>query len=118
MTDFDLLEKYPIYSADSAGWVKKAAYGFVYIPKPTIVSGSISYTLIGFGTRTNSPDHFVNQDAVTKEYIRDYIESIEVNFEDLTNKVYERSLANCIYLKKWADNYKFSGQSYNKRSLF
>ena len=118
MTSLYLLERYPFWSADSAGWVKKAAYGFVYIPKPTIVSGSISYTLIGFGTRTNSPDHFVNQDAVTKEYIRDYIESIGVNFEDLTNKFYERSLANCIYLKKWADNYKFTGQSYNKRSLF
>ena len=41
-----------------------------------------------------------------------------VKFDDLFNKVYERSLANCIYLKKWADNYKFTGQSYNKRSLF
>ena len=50
--------------------------------------------------------------------IREYIESIGVKFDDLSNKVYERSLANCIYLKKWADNYKFTGQSYNKRSLF
>lgn len=118
MTSLYLLERYPFWSADSAGWVKKAAYGFVYIPKPNIVPGEMSYTLIGFGTRTNSPDHFVNQDAITKKYIREYIEQIGVKFDDLSNKVYERSLANCIYLKKWADNYKFTGQSYNKRSLF
>lgn len=99
MTSLYLLERYPFWSADSAGWVKKAAYGFVYIPKPNIVPGEISYTLIGFGTRTNSPDHFVNQDDITKKYIREYIESIGVKFDDLFNKVYERSLANCIYLK-------------------
>ena len=76
MTSLYLLERYPFWSADSAGWVKKAAYGFVYIPKPNIVPGEISYTLIGFGTRTNSLDHFVNQDDITKKYIREYIESI------------------------------------------
>lgn len=118
MTSLYLLERYPFWSADSAGWVKKAAYGFVYIPRPNIVPGEISYTLIGFGTRTNAPDHFVNQDAVTKKYIKDYIQRIGVNFYELPNKVYERSLANCIYLKNWADNYKFTGQSYNKKSLF
>lgn len=100
MTSLYLLERYPFWSADSAGWVKKAAYGFVYIPKPNIVPGEMSYTLIGFGTRTNSPDHFVNQDDITKKYIREYIEQIGVKFDDLSNKVYERSLANCIYLKK------------------
>lgn len=119
MTSLYLLERYPFWSADSAGWVKKAAYGFVYIPRPNYKLGEMSYQLISFGERKKDPMHFINLDKLTQEYIKQYLESIQIDVGKLFEDNSTRCLANCIYLKNWADNYRFIGQCCTaKKKLF
>ena len=118
MTSLYLLERYPFWSADSAGWAKKAAYGFVYVPLPEHKLGEPGYCLISFGERTKDSLHYINLSAEAKKFVDAYLEKIGMTVEELSTVHSSRGLANCMYLQDWANNYRFIGQSFNKRKLF
>lgn len=83
VTAFDLLTYWPWYSVDSASWVRKAAYGMIYVPRTTRLEFDYlkpPYSL-GFSTRAliraGREDHFDALSATQRLQVLRYLKEVK-----------------------------------------
>lgn len=105
MTSLDVLEMFPLYSADSTSWKLCAAMGCIMTPW-----GNIYVSERG----KLDKNYILNQNEEIKNKFFSYIENLGFTFDDLATNDNARYIANIKYLKNWADNYKFKGHTIKK----
>lgn len=109
MTSLRLLESFPFTSADSTGWIMTGANGSIMTP----------FGIITVSDRnTYSPNHVLRIRKDLLEDFQNYLDSMDIDFDLICKDYKYRMLANLKYLKSWADNYVYRGESVNKRALF
>lgn len=110
MTDFNLLEKYPITSADSTSWIMVGAMGNIMTD-----DGNVGVSI----EQKNNPCHFSH---LNKEHLKGFIKNVEeygFTLEGLAQNRDDRILYNAIYMqKKIAEIGKKSRKFSYKKSLF
>ncbi len=117
VTALPLLEKYPITSADSTAWIRSGAFGSILTKWGAIpISGVIEHRKV----------HLNNKPPIAVQAVEEYIESFGFKLKDLMHDNEEegitardrRIMFNAVYLEDWAKNYKYTGNSLYKKSLF
>lgn len=98
MTSLDLLQKYPITSADSTSWIMTAVTGSVFSPYGTICLSEES---------EKRKENFCNQRPAKQKVILQYIQSKGFEFEKLKTDYKQREEFNITYLQDWASNYEY-----------
>ena len=107
MTSLPLLEKYPFYSADSTSWLMTSANGGIFTPYGIICMSSV---------QERDPKHYIHLTAKQKDVVDKQLARFGITAEQCMEDYAFRNLNNALYLKDWADNYKFKGtNSYQKR---
>lgn len=95
-TQLDVLQKFPLTSADSTTWVQAAAYGNIIIDNKVYMISN--RRLNQNGNILNSTQHI--QEMISKK-IEQYGSTLEKCIEDYS----ERTMVNIKSMKEWADNY-------------
>lgn len=110
MTSLSLLEIFPFYSADSTSWIMQGATGMIHTPYGSLdVSDKNKYS-----TRSLFNNHPSGIKMVCK-----WLEINGITLQQVTEDYKSRMLCNLIYLKEWADNYKYKGGDIKiRKSLF
>lgn len=110
MTSLNLLQRYPITSADSTSWIMTAVTGSVFSPYGTIC--------LSKETAEKADNNFVNLPEAKQKTIIDYINKSGFKLEDLQGDYKQRELFNITYLQNWAKNYKYEPPKVYTRGLF
>ena len=99
VTVFEMLERYPWYSADSTTWLRTGIAGNIHSRycKGSVVNIS--------NQRSGHLNHISN--LPKKDLIIEEIESRGFTLEQLAEDYKARNLWNCMYYKDWADNFTF-----------
>lgn len=108
MTNLKTLSEYPITSADSTSWVLTAVNGNIMTKWGSL---AISDRRLGTG-------HFRGLMPSAQEIIRKYIEERGFTVEILESDYLERIHWNILYLKDWAQEYKYTPKKEQRRKLF
>lgn len=108
MTSLNLLERYPFYSADSTTWLLVAAMGNVMTPWGVWYCSK--------RTLTDNNLNCLPSDAL--EAVKEYFNSLGFTLEQISDSYEARMIANCMYLKKWADEYKYMPVTITYNKLF
>lgn len=102
VTVFDIIEKYPWYSADSTTWLRCAINGNIHSRhNKGVVNISDRKDRAG---RLNHLNHFIPE---LRDLIMNEIASYGFTLQELVDDYKKRQLWNCIYYKEWADNYVY-----------
>ena len=100
MTSLNVLEMFPLYSADSTTWKLIAAMGSIITP----------WGVVYVSTRGKyNKDYLLNLNKEIQDNILNYIELNGFTFDDVSNTDNARYIININYLKNWAKNYKYKG---------
>lgn len=91
MTDFDLLEKYPIYSADSTSWIMVGAMGNVMSEYGNIAVSN---------NQKNDPKHYSHLPQKAIESFNNLIAEFGFTLDDLADHRDNRILFNTMYMNK------------------
>ena len=108
ITQFETLEIYPFYSADSSTWLQTGKFGRIHtkVGRTTV---AVSVEGVHQDKHLNRyPKHL--QELVIKE-----IEDNGFTLEELSTIQKKRHLYNCLFFKKWADNFEFKPKTRPKR---
>lgn len=97
MTSLDVLEKFPLTSADSTSWIMCAANGGVYT----------SFGVITVSEKSDSPTHYRHLSIKEKKAIDDYIESYGYTTKEASEDYKVRMKLNILYLIEWMKNYTY-----------
>ena len=112
VTVFDMIEKYPWYSADSTTWLRTGIAGNIHSRHKVGSVINIS------DRREGDLNHLFHQPKELIDKIMDEITSRGFTYEELVNDYKKRHLWNCLYYKDWADNFVFKPSTKpKKRSL-
>lgn len=95
MTSLDVLEKFPLTSADSTSWIMCAANGSIYTPFGTIP----------ISAKSVSQGHYNTLGKVEQNVIKDYIENLGYTIEQVSEDYKARMQINILYLIDWMKNY-------------
>lgn len=117
VTNLKLLEKYPIYSADSTTWLRSAAFGNIVTKWGDIVVS---------GVLDKRKKHINHQPMIKKETLENYVADFGFDIKDLIYNNAEKNttardcriMFNATYFKYWSDNYVYKGGNSFKKSLF
>lgn len=99
MTSLNLLQQYPIESADSTGWIMTAVTGSILSPYGSICVSSDTIK------KTDNVAN-VNYKSSRKKVVLEYIQKMGFKLEDLQEDYKAREKFNITYLQNWAKNYK------------
>ena len=91
MTDFDLLEKYPIYSADSTSWIMVGAMGNVMSDFGTICVSE---------NQKNDPKHYSHLSKESIDNFNNMISEFGFTLDELAEHRDNRILFNAMYMQK------------------
>ena len=113
MTDFDLLEKYPIYSADSTSWIMVGAMGNIMSDYGNI---SVSKNQI------HNKNHYSHLPKKAIENFNATIQEFGFTLDELAEHRDNRILFNAMYMQSKVDQLnnmerKFSYRSMNKATI-
>lgn len=104
---FDVLEKFPFYSADGTTYLKFAAYGGIMTPFGVL---NVSNANCNSNNFKHIPDRF-------KEVVLDIILEAGYTIEDLSVSREQRIAFNIDYYLNWARSYKYKGLTDFKKVL-
>lgn len=107
MTSLDILQRYPAYSADSTTWLLVAAMGSVMTP----------WGVVYISNKSLSEENILCKSKPVVEAVQKYFDNIGFSLEQLSSDYTSRMIANCIYLKNWADNYVYKPAKVMKKCL-
>lgn len=108
MTDFDLLQKYPITSADSTSWIMVGAMGNIITDY-----GNITFS----EQQKNNKEHYSHLPKTALDNLEIQIVEKGFSFEGLSNNRNDRIMWNALYMKNRADNL-IQREFKPKKSLF
>ena len=97
MTSLDVLEKFPLTSADSTSWIMAAANGSIYTP----------YSTLPISSKSNVPGHYRTLMGKEKKAVDDYIEAQGFTAEQAGEDYKVRMKININYLIKWMQDYEY-----------
>ena len=95
MTDFDLLEKYPITSADSTSWIMTGATGMIKTDFGNIIVSDF---------QKNDPSHYSHLPKQAQKIINEEIKEFGFTLDDLKESRDNRIILNAKYMMKKASN--------------
>ena len=95
MTDFDLLEKFPITSADSTSWMMTGANGMIRTDYGCLLVSD---------RQKNDPQHYSHLPLEAQQEVNKEIKEFGFTLEDLKNSRDNRIILNAKYMRKKADN--------------
>lgn len=102
MTSLDVLEMFPLTSADSTSWIMCAANGGVYTP----------YGVVAISAKAPlSLNHYNMMQRKEKEVLHSYFNKLGFTVEELQNDYKARMKSNILYLMKWMKNYSYKEYS-------
>ena len=107
MTSLKVLERYPLYSADSTSWVLIAAMGSVMTPWGTYY--------VGDRLKSSKNLNYFSDDV--KDKVNEYFVSIGSSLQDVSENYVSRLLANCKFTHNWALNYQYRPMGVSKKKL-
>lgn len=100
VTVFDMIERYPWYSADSTTWLRTGIAGNIHSRnKKGVVNIS--------DQRKGDLNHLNHLPKELQEVIREEISSRGFDLEELVHDYKKRHVWNCLYYKDWADNFTY-----------
>lgn len=106
MTDFDLLEKYPIYSADSTSWIMVGAMGNVMT----------DYGVIAVSENQKAdPKHYSHIPQKAVEEFNSLIAEFGFTLDDLASHRDNRILFNAMYMQKKVKELNSRERKFNYR---
>lgn len=109
MTDFTLLEDYPIYSADSTSWIMIAAMGNIMTDR-----GSIAVS----DKQVNEPNHYSHLPKKDIEKFEHTISQFGFKLKDLSEFRDNRVMFNALYMQDKASKIDNTKSKLHKRKLF
>lgn len=109
VTVFEMLERYPWYSADSTTWLRTGIAGNIHSRycKGSVVNIS--------DQRKGHLNHISSYPEEKRKLIMDEIESRGFDFQELVHDYKQRHMWNCLYYKDWADNFVYQPLNKPKR---
>ena len=109
MTSLWVLNRHPFTSADSTSWIMTGANGGIMSE-----FGVLNVSDNG----KKNPKHVSNLPKPVLEKLKLHVESKGFTLEDLGSDYKARICFNIMYLKDWADNYKYEPVTVNQAKLF
>lgn len=105
MTSFDLLEQYPITSADSTSWIMTAANGGIMTDVGIINVSS---------SKKNLPEHYSHLDIEHQQEFNKKLEKYGFTLNELAEDYKKRELLNMMFMQEKANNivYKSKAKPY------
>ena len=97
MTSLDVLERFPLTSADSTSWIMCAANGGIYTP----------YGVISISNKSNGAGHYSTLSNIERKKIDEYIASLGFTAKDAGEDYKVRMKLNILYLIDWMNNYTY-----------
>ena len=115
VTDFKVLEAFPIYSADSSSFIQTSIRGNIHVP----INKKRECTVISLGRGSDKLNkiHFESLTAVTKDRVLGHIKSKGFTLEQLMESYQARMEYEVYYYAELRDNYKCTHKK-TSRSLF
>jgi len=114
-TSTNLLELYPLTSADSTAWCRRAAFGMIMTKFGDVICSEIS------SFKKRHINYNFGKDTIEK-YVNDFgfelRDLIHDNLETSVTANDQRSMFNAVFFKDWSDNYEYKGKNILKKSLF
>ena len=103
VTVFEMLERYPWYSADSTTWLRTGIAGNIH-------SRHIGNSVMNISDRPErkNESHFMSKAPELREKILHEIESRGFTMDELVTDYKKRHEWNCLYYKDWADNFVYT----------
>jgi len=109
ITSLAVLEKQPLYSADSTRWILTAAYGQILTKYGNIiVSDTSDFKAV----------NLVHMAPEIQENIRQMVAQAGFDIEELKVDTLKRGLFNIWYLKDWSDHYVLKQKTNTQNKLF
>ena len=109
MTSLNVLEQYPFTSADSTSWIMAGANGNIITDIGTIIVSE---------NQRYDKNHILNLSKENRIFVENMIEKYGFNLTELSKYYIKREMFNIVYLKNWADNYKYKPSKIKKNKLF
>ena len=109
MTSLNLLEQFPLTSADSTSWLLSAANGSIIVNGKTIPISD---------RRLFADNNVLNKSAGVIEAVKVEAEKFGYTLKELSEETEARRLFNIRSLKEWEDNYVYQGNSSFKKNLW
>ena len=107
LTVFDILKKFPFYSADSTTHIKQAAYGLLFS----------SWGPINIGDRNTKFSNYKYMASEARKALNDEVNSFGYNLDELTKDVYLRTQYNIDFTMNFLKDYKYSQVKAKKKKL-
>jgi hypothetical protein len=109
VTVFEMLERYPWYSADSTTWLRTGIAGNIHSRHcvGSVVNISTRKAENGKKSRSGALNNIQHLTPELREKIIEEIESRGFTLEQLAEDYKARNLWNCMYYKDWADNFTY-----------
>ena len=108
ITQFETLEIYPFYSADSSTWLQTGKFGRIHT--------KIGRTTVTVSVEGEKQDrHFNKYPQYMQDLILQEIKDNGFTYEDLSTIQKKRHLYNFLFFKKWADNFEYQTKIRPKR---
>ena len=109
ITQFETLELFPFYSADSTTWLRTGINGRIHTKvKKTVVTVSVDSEY--------KPEHFKHYPKHLQDMILDEIATSPFTYDELSTQYKARHIYNCTWFKNWADNFVFQPKKAIKRN--
>lgn len=109
LTAMNLLERYPITSADSTRWIMDAACGGILTK-----FGSVAIS----DGRLDAPNHYRRMQPLAQEEVRKYVEGHGYTIQGLATDYKDRVNFNIMFMYEWSKNYIYSPSSIRRMKLF
>ena len=108
-TALEVLEKFPLTSADSTTWVQAAAYGNIIVDNKVYMISE---------RRLKDNGNVLNQSKALQEALDAKIREMGFTLEQAVEDYNTRQQINIKSMKKWADNYKCTYSSVARGELW
>lgn len=109
MSSIELLESYPIYSADSTTYILSATRGDIMTPWGLITVSDM---------QKERPKNIINHIDYNQEILEEYLQSIGLSTETCIKRYQDRIKCNIHFMMNWCNNYKYKGSSTFRKPLF
>jgi hypothetical protein len=109
MTSLWVLNRYPFTSADSTSWIMTGANGGIM--------SEYGVLMVSDNGKKN-PKHVMNLPKPVLEELKNHVESKGFTLEELGSDYKQRMVWNILFLKEWADNYKYQPVNVGQAKLF
>lgn len=118
MTIIPIMEQYPSCSSDSTTWLRSSSFGNILI----VTNGKLKTILVS-DRKILDPSHIYNQSQAVKDAVESICKKVGhgLSIQDLVendSKGKKRQIFNLYSLNDWRINFKYSGNSIFKESLW